>query len=758
MSGTKGVGLEHVVVDQTHAPVRDSRNPFEVNIENKRQTIWCTSGAKSTPIAVSLANRTTFFVQLRFTSACRGLNIGITGSVPSNPGVNLISPAITIGQDKDTMTSDSSFIQNIPVTIRGPSNVVPWGFSGEVAWELWGDSPGIEIDDRAPLKSTLSIYAVVDDLAPYFKKDGIPLQFLELMVLPTTAAKLTTRDAWVTWIVWRCFASKVDPDIKEKFPGKHAEAIHSYRYNAFLGGNANYALDQGATFDLDQWLVNCTPPEEGQWFGVNCYDQSALVQTALSLGVPHFYVDDDGEKVPDNSSPDKFLHTVGKLYRWPYGYIHTLDLIGWGESDSPFFLDAVQKMSTGLQKPFERESFRDHAWVYIRNSGEDPSEISALDAYAGPSADIVSVESYLATAVDAETTEKNRDKKNFKHFKRDKQPGQYNGVVKVVVDKPVSRWENHTLTGDSLSRLRCDGNELYIYNDGPGSNLGALLEKVPKSVTPIPVPVNLLLTNAFNKACDLLGITAPSVRTDIHVGDTATFPYGSLIVRTHEPAVSSDGTALRYDLWKKGTPGPPYLSIKVVVLENFVEAMKWLVTHICSINHVSDTVWDISSDEVKAGKVLISPKPGITFGATLQSNVLVLLEGTAEPKAMGDILSSVNDVMTPFFHKEVTKVDTSQCQLKDIPSNLNDIKTFHLKLKAPGAIDLSVESNTKGVHIQSTLPSNAESDTWLVNCATFSNPDYISSGRILTASFAAVDTWFTTTHKFSLDQGNKAKA
>ncbi|KAK6528337.1 hypothetical protein TWF281_009580 [Arthrobotrys megalospora] len=753
MSGPKEVLHAWVFVDKVHAPVRDARNPFTVSFANEGQEVWGAVLKESTPIVISLANTTTFIVQLTFTTACYGLEVKLTGSVTSSPGVTFSGQTFTIGQSAGTIDS-GCYIENIPVKIQGPSNVVPWGFSDEVVWTLEGDSADITVQADYPLKSKLSVYALVDDLAPYFHEEGIPLQFLEFMVQPTMAAnpKLTTQDEWVSWIVWRCFASKVDTGLEKKSHDKWSEAIHSYRYNAFLNGSSNFFFDAGRTFDLDQWLLNSNPPAAGQWYGVNCYDQSALLQTALSLGVPYHYVDSDNNRVSDPDNGDELLQTIGKLYRDPFGYITPRDLIGWGDSDSPIFLDGAQKTTGGLQDPSQRESFGRHAWVYIRNSNTDPDDVSALDACAGPGATLVSIDSYLSTVVDVQATED--DTKSFPNFDNSKKPSKFNGVASIVVDRPIARWEKHTFMGDSMPRLRCDGKTiLYVWNDGAGAALKTVLSKVGKDVTPIPIPVDQLLTNALGKACGLLQAQAPSADTDIHVGDTYTFPYGPFTIRTGDPAVSSDGTLLRYDLWKTNSADAPYLSISVVVLTDFAQALSWLITYLGSIVHTSDAVWDITSDDVRVGQVLLSPKSGINFGATIQSNVLVILEGTAETSILSEILSSVNGFMTPFHGKPLTEVDLSQCQLEGVPSSLDGQQAFNLTLTAPGTIDVSVASNTKAIHPQTTklkLNPGQQTYTWYINCVMFANSGYIKKGRELAVSFAAENTWYTTTKKFPI--------
>ncbi|KAF3935134.1 hypothetical protein ABW20_dc0102496 [Dactylellina cionopaga] len=358
-------------------------------------------------------------------------------------------------------------------------------------------------------------------------------------------------------------------------------------------------------------------------------------------------------------------------------------------------MDAVQKLPTSLQKPPKRQSFGNHAWGYIRNSSIDPQNISPLDACAGPTTDSNdSVSFYLTNAVDSKAT--TDDKADYPNFNNNQQPVQYNGVTKILVDQ----------------------------RSGTGRNTPswALLEQVRGDVELIPVSVESLFTSTLDKACGLLQAPAPSTGTDFHIGDTATFPYGPFTVRSGDPAVSSDCTLIRYDLWKTGGSGRPYLSISVVVLTDFAQAMSWLVTY---------------------------PQPGITFGATLQSNVLMLLEGTADPTAMSAILSSGNDFMAPFFNKPLTEVDVDKCQLSGIPSNSSGNLIFQLILDAPGAIDVSVASNTKGIHVETTAVERGVSNSWKVDCVMFAG-DCITEGRVFEVSFATEDTWFTTHKAFPI--------
>ncbi|KAF3935163.1 hypothetical protein ABW20_dc0107272 [Dactylellina cionopaga] len=257
-----------ILVDKVHAPVRDSRNPFKnlIGFLGNDLIAWkrtvLPNENKTTPIVISLTKLPTFTAIFAVPNTLYGLTATLTRTVVSNPSITFTSQPFTLG-----------------------------------AFSKPGDNVDPQVASNSAMMTKLSIYALVDDLAPSFMKEGIPLQFLERMIpsTKTITSPLTTRDEWITWIIWRCFTSKSDPYVKVNFPDKWQQAIHYYRYNSFLGSSSNFTIEGGSIFDLDQWLLNCTPPAPGQWYGVNCYDQPALVQTALSLGVPYYYVDSNNK-------------------------------------------------------------------------------------------------------------------------------------------------------------------------------------------------------------------------------------------------------------------------------------------------------------------------------------------------------------------------------------------------------------------------------------------------------------------------------
>lgn len=266
-----------------------------------------------------------------------------------------------IPQPTEQQAASGQMVMDFSIVFSTPDFHVPWGIIADVSFQL-------QIGQEAPLDISgtcfLKLFGLANDLPEYATLEGIPVQFLEMMVLPTFQNATTTMAAWIESVAWTCFISQHDEKCAKDTAIK--SAIHCYRYNAFLAGVSNYTFAGGSVFDLDTWLTNCNPTNPKQWYGVNCYDMSAVLQVALSLGLPYHYIDQNGQKVPD-------VLTVARAYRYPYGYIKTEDLIGWGDTNSPFFEDGQNKKINSQT----RESFKNHAWVSIKLSNSDRTALSA---------------------------------------------------------------------------------------------------------------------------------------------------------------------------------------------------------------------------------------------------------------------------------------------------------------------------------------------------------------------------------------------
>ncbi|KAJ5174611.1 uncharacterized protein N7482_000488 [Penicillium canariense] len=172
----------------------------------------------------------------------------------------------------------------------------------------------------------------------------------------------------------------------------------------------------GLTFDLDGWLENRS--DKNKPLRVNCYDQAGLVNCCLFLGHPYQFKrgKDTNNDMPDWVKGDLDAGverlTIGRWCkgRWKagdscFGYINTMDLVGWGNTDHPFFrLDPSDPKS-------ERSSFGNHRWASIR-SGD---HIRAADACAGPAVPFPdgTIGEYLTSAIDMKAIAQDASNRNF---------------------------------------------------------------------------------------------------------------------------------------------------------------------------------------------------------------------------------------------------------------------------------------------------------------------------------------------------------
>lgn len=237
-------------------------------------------------------------------------------------GYNLVNPSV-IGYLNTTQSKGDIYFESygapdltsepgtmiFNVNVKAWSKEVPWGINQPIYWTLSYDlDEAIEGDlpsetgtgtSNATNFPSYTIYSITDDLSAFWLHEGIPVQFLNLFVLPTNPTEHKSQDDWIAWVVKKCFASTYDDDFKNTPGNENFQCIHSYRYDTF-GGDHKYVAGSETIFKLDSWLANLKPPvkKNGKiiYNYVNCYDQAALVQTALSLGIPYGFTV-DGKQV-----------------------------------------------------------------------------------------------------------------------------------------------------------------------------------------------------------------------------------------------------------------------------------------------------------------------------------------------------------------------------------------------------------------------------------------------------------------------------
>ena len=126
---------------------------------------------------------------------------------------------------------------------------------------------------------------------------------------------------------------------------------------------------------------------------VNCYDQAGAVCTiARLIGIPACY---------------KFLQ--------PFGYIPTLNLVGRGNCNNPFYLSYTPNLnkvagsnSTRFTVGDRRDPFGNHAFVECATTGGG-AKTRIYDACAGPSSGTHAFSDYYTNSHDASTPDEAAD-------------------------------------------------------------------------------------------------------------------------------------------------------------------------------------------------------------------------------------------------------------------------------------------------------------------------------------------------------------
>jgi len=315
-----------------HVPLRYA-DPKKLNPDFlfKNLKLWSEASPDiSTPATVALGQE-----KIQFNVEIKYWGSSISQRLLSDEKVEVIG---TNQDGTEVLTSgfvitDNAQTQVAPVYLHSWSLVIPWGIKESILWAVRITRPDGSSEILKMNKTPFSIFAVTSDIAPYHKSDRIPVEFLELFVLPTITAELTSLADWQKWVIRKCFGSTFDSDFKQKLQNtkdesydpryKDFECIHSYRYDTKSGGTQFVEGSYQTVFNLDAWLLN----RKGFKY-INCYDQSALLQTALTLGVQWTFVDAEGKPQVDKNGNK--LQSVGRLWKSPFGFIPKSDLVGWG--------------------------------------------------------------------------------------------------------------------------------------------------------------------------------------------------------------------------------------------------------------------------------------------------------------------------------------------------------------------------------------------------------------------------------------------
>ncbi|ORX88919.1 hypothetical protein K493DRAFT_358922 [Basidiobolus meristosporus CBS 931.73] len=272
--------------------------------------------------------------------------------------------------------------------IKGFYSDNPWSFSGMIKFSLHviGDD-GVLGESLYAEDIPMELYLLGYKLPKYFAK-GVPLLLLRMFVRAATAQGVATREEWVALVVKICHGS-AKPITGEASNTKD----HWLKYNVYNGAS-KFVLpnsDQrkevhynnyGGDFRLSAWLeAYRLSVSHGDLSLVNCYDQAAAVEVALSLGIDY--------------------NCVAWEYHQKFGFIpRKASLVGWGPCNSPFFKGNI-KYQIVEENETTRHYFRNHAFLSwspdfhpekeekFFEKHPDPSKYTkvkmlAIDACAGP--------------------------------------------------------------------------------------------------------------------------------------------------------------------------------------------------------------------------------------------------------------------------------------------------------------------------------------------------------------------------------------
>lgn len=258
--------------------------------------------------------------------------------------------------------------------IKSGNSQTPWSFNESISWTITSDQ---NWSDEMPVLGSAAIeaYGIYKSQPQFFLDEGIPIDLLRLFI-PPTLNSLGTEQDWINWVTNVCHG-KQDP---KGTPGqlRPDSSQHWLRYNVWDGA-FSFIDENGGPFSLMGWLNSYKDHQSDSTKTlrlVNCFDQAAIVETVLGLGLSYIR-----------------LH-------WeivaPFGYIDE-DLTGWGKTNSPFFEGDTQNIQFNNVADPMRTPFRSHVFITISPTETYvQSESMVVDACAGPVAGELSYTDYLA--------------------------------------------------------------------------------------------------------------------------------------------------------------------------------------------------------------------------------------------------------------------------------------------------------------------------------------------------------------------------
>ena len=532
---------------------------------------------------------------------------------------------------------ESSKSVGLDATLYGWSSEVPWGVKETTSWQLINGAamrPAVPLEEEIPIE----IYAVIDDIAPFYE-GGLPLEFLRIMLLPTLKEDITSLSQWIESAVIRCHASALDPDLADKNGQAFTGPIHCFRYDTWAGLQK---FSSGISFHMDAWLTNREDKE--RWMILNCYDQSALVQVTLGLGVPYTTRDANGQPLLEDG---KMMTNYGALWKGNFGYIKPTDLVGWGLCDNPFFKENVTRKL--LHNPEDdptansRDPFKTHKWVYYRLDGEK----YALDACAGPVAKPMLVADYLEKVIDPVPTKAK--------FPKDNSEPEYGVSITALDPNPVAPREDRW-----ISKLGSDEEA----TQGILKQLRDMTKKERSSPDSLqsPVPVEEIYSKFRESLC-------------------VPYPDREYFSRNDEPvSIGQDGARVVWRLHKKEKNAPVWISLTINVLNDCDRAVSTVCERLMSMDVNAEDVFELSSSSHN-GVVSyhLEGKGEHRLNISIYKNLVVQLDGLALVPEIKTVAQDLDKFITGYKPGKVKRVNMDDVRV-EYPTECKLENPFNVKI------------------------------------------------------------------------------
>lgn len=220
----------------------------------------------------------------------------------------------------------------------------PFGLWGQYVVVIWRDKDLFIV--TPPIRLELYWLPWEAQIPPLLSA-GVPLQLLRMFVLPGSKNHANSRDEWIKMVVGICHGSN------KPYSGTVSTSLRHWLKFDTLFGASSFTGPYGQTFfDVVKWVDAYRNWKLTRYtMKVNCYDQTAILQTVLSLGISY-----------------RRIHWE---YHQIYGFIEVdTKLVGWGECNNPFFDPRIGKSFDRSRQVVpgddpKRQPFLNHAYLTL---------------------------------------------------------------------------------------------------------------------------------------------------------------------------------------------------------------------------------------------------------------------------------------------------------------------------------------------------------------------------------------------------------